>query len=107
MTSKLDSLKQHTQIVADTGDIDAIAKLQPTDATTNPSLLLKAASLPRCQPLLEQAIADAKGSSDPITNACDRFAVAIGREIKGIDNFLNSDDYYCNCQEYLCWRVPR
>lgn len=81
MTSKLDSLKQHTQIVADTGDIDAIAKLQPTDATTNPSLLLKAASLPRCQPLLEQAIADAKGSSDPITNACDRFAVAIGREI--------------------------
>ncbi len=81
MTSKLDSLKQHTQIVADTGDIDAIAQLQPTDATTNPSLLLKAASLPRCEPLLQQAITDAKDSSDPVANACDRFAVAIGREI--------------------------
>ncbi|WP_425056830.1 transaldolase [Pseudomonas abyssi] len=81
MTSKLDSLKQHTQIVADTGDIDAIAHLQPTDATTNPSLLLKAASLPRCEPLLQQAVDDAKDSSDPVANACDRFAVAIGREI--------------------------
>ncbi len=81
MTSKLDSLKQYTQIVADTGDIDAIAQLHPTDATTNPSLLLKAASLPRCEALLQQAIADAKASAEPVANACDRFAVAIGREI--------------------------
>ena len=45
MTSKLDQLKQFTTVVADTGDIDAIARLKPVDATTNPSLLLKALSL--------------------------------------------------------------
>ena len=43
MTSKLDQLKSMTDVVADTGDIDAIAKYHPLDATTNPSLLLKAA----------------------------------------------------------------
>ena len=45
MTSKLEQLKQFTTVVADTGDIDAIARLKPVDATTNPSLLLKAAGL--------------------------------------------------------------
>ncbi len=47
MTSKLDEIKKLTTVVADTGDLDAIARLQPVDATTNPSLLLKAAALPR------------------------------------------------------------
>ena len=42
MTSKLEQLKQFTTVVADTGDIDAIARLKPVDATTNPSLLLGA-----------------------------------------------------------------
>lgn len=42
MTSKLDQLKTMTTVVADTGDIEAIAKWRPEDATTNPSLLLKA-----------------------------------------------------------------
>ena len=46
MTSKLEQLKQFTTVVADTGDIDAIARLKPVDATTNPSLLLKAAAMP-------------------------------------------------------------
>lgn len=41
MTSKLEQLKQYTTVVADTGDFDAIARLKPVDATTNPSLLLK------------------------------------------------------------------
>ncbi len=40
MTSKLEQLKRYTTVVADTGDLDAIARLQPVDATTNPSLLL-------------------------------------------------------------------
>ena len=44
MTSKLDQLKTMTTVVADTGDIEAIAKWRPEDATTNPSLLLKAAA---------------------------------------------------------------
>lgn len=84
MTSKLASLKQHTLIVADTGDIDAIRQHQPSDATTNPSLLLKAAELTSCAPLLERAIGAAKGSAEPISEACDRFAVAVGSEILGL-----------------------
>lgn len=77
MTSKLEQLKQYTTVVADTGDFEAIARLQPVDATTNPSLLLKAASLPRCSALLREAVAQ---HADPAL-ACDRFAVAVGREI--------------------------
>ena len=56
MTSKLEQLKQFTTVVADTGDLDAIARLQPVDATTNPSLLLKAAALPRYTDLFNQAV---------------------------------------------------
>ncbi len=78
MTSKLDQLKQFTTVVADTGDLDAIARLEPVDATTNPSLLLKAAALPRSAELLQQAIAAGKGD---LGLACDHFAVGVGREI--------------------------
>lgn len=81
MTSKLDSLRQHTLIVADTGDIDAIRSLEPVDATTNPSLLLKAAQQSEYAHLLDQALKQASGSYDMITDACDHFAVAVGREI--------------------------
>jgi len=78
MTSKLDQLKQFTTVVADTGDLDAIARLKPVDATTNPSLLLKAAALPRYADLLDQAVA---GSAGDLGLACDRFGVAVGQEI--------------------------
>ncbi|XXF10822.1 transaldolase [Pseudomonas sp. D2-3] len=78
MTSKLDQLKQFTTVVADTGDIDAIARLKPVDATTNPSLLLKAAALPRYAELLKQAVAASQGDVDL---ASDRFGVTVGREI--------------------------
>ena len=52
----LDSLKKQTVIVADTGDIDAIAKHKPQDSTTNPSLLLKAAPQPRYRALVDEAL---------------------------------------------------
>ncbi len=78
MTSKLEQLKQFTTVVADTGDLDAIARLQPVDATTNPSLLLKAAALPRYADLLRQAVDAGKGD---LGLACDHFAVAVGQEI--------------------------
>ncbi|MGG2396079.1 transaldolase [Pseudomonas sp. SH1-B] len=78
MTSKLEQLKQFTTVVADTGDLDAIARLQPVDATTNPSLLLKAAALPRYADLLRRAIDAGKGD---LGLACDHFAVAVGQEI--------------------------
>lgn len=78
MTSKLDQLKQFSIVVADTGDLDAIAQLKPVDATTNPSLLLKAASLPQYAAHLQDAMARAQGD---LNLACDLFAVAVGQEI--------------------------
>ncbi|VXC34691.1 transaldolase B [Pseudomonas sp. 8AS] len=78
MTSKLDQLKQYTTVVADTGDLDAISRLKPVDATTNPSLLLKAAALPRYAHLLDEAVAGCQGD---LGLACDRFGVAVGQEI--------------------------
>ncbi|MFJ4371181.1 transaldolase [Pseudomonas japonica] len=78
MTSKLEQLKQFTTVVADTGDIDAISRLKPVDATTNPSLLLKAAAMPGYADLLDQAIRGSKGDVDL---ACDTFAVAVGSGI--------------------------
>jgi len=58
--SLLDSLKKYTTVVADTGDIEAIAKAKPQDATTNPSLLFKAAQQPRYKHLVEEAAAYSK-----------------------------------------------
>ncbi len=82
---KLTQLKQMTDVVADTGDIEAIAKYKPVDATTNPSLLLKAAQMPQYSHLLDQAAAQAKGvSGDTMAVLSDRFAVAIGKEITDI-----------------------
>jgi transaldolase len=88
MSSKLDQLKAMTDVVADTGDIEAMRRFQPMDATTNPSLLLKAAALPHYAELLDNAKAWAteRGGSDAeqLANCCDRFAVDVGREILAI-----------------------
>ncbi|MNM94063.1 Transaldolase [compost metagenome] len=81
MTSKLEQLKQYTTVVADTGDFDAIARLKPVDATTNPSLLLKAAALPRYAEHLAKATEAGKGDAGL---ACDHFAVAVGKDILGV-----------------------
>jgi len=56
MSSSLDHLKQHTIVVADTGDFGSIEKYKPQDATTNPSLILAASQLPQYQHLVEDAI---------------------------------------------------
>lgn len=83
--NKLEQLKQMTAVVADTGDIDAIKRFKPLDATTNPSLLLKAAALPAYQALVQQAKVWAMqqpGSRAQQLAACvDKLAVAIGAEI--------------------------
>jgi len=83
--SLLDSLKRYTVVVADTGDIDAIRRHRPQDATTNPSLLLKAAQQPQYRALVDGALADAAGVAAPgeaRTEAfMDRLAVGFGREI--------------------------
>lgn len=83
--SQLAQLRAVTIVVADTGELDAIKKYQPDDATTNPSLILKAAQIPAYEPLIDEAIAIAKGlSSDPaqqVQDTCDQLAVNIGKEI--------------------------
>ena len=85
MSSKLEQLKQMSLVVADTGDIEAIQKFQPVDATTNPSLLFKAAQLPQYQTLLqavrEQAAGVSGSSEEQLAHCCDLLAVAIGRRI--------------------------
>jgi len=77
-----------TDVVADTGDIEAMRAFKPMDATTNPSLLLKAAALPQYAELIERSVAHvaAQGGSEDeqVAALADHFAVAIGLEILSI-----------------------
>ncbi len=83
--SLLDSLKRVTTVVADTGDIEAMRQFRPQDATTNPSLLLKAAQQPQYRSLVEAALADADRAGATAARRTeafmDRLAVNFGREI--------------------------
>ncbi|KPZ69006.1 Transaldolase B [Shewanella sp. P1-14-1] len=85
MANTLAQLKALTTIVADTGDIEAIKRYQPEDATTNPSLILKAAQIPEYAPLIDDAINWAKAQSNDVAqqveDAGDKLAVNIGVEI--------------------------
>ena len=80
MSSQLESLRRHSVVVADTGDIDAAARWKPQDATTNPSLLLAAAGNPRYRHLIEDAVARGKGSLEA---TMEQLFVSFGREILG------------------------
>jgi transaldolase len=88
MSNKLEQLKSMTDVVADTGDIEAIKRFKPMDATTNPSLLLKAAQLPQYASLVSDSknwAAKQPGSSAEQLSACmDKLSVAIGSEILAI-----------------------
>ena len=85
MATLLEQLKTMTTIVADTGDVEAIKAVKPVDATTNPSLLLKASTLPQYAPLIEASIAYAKAQGgtkeQQVDHAADKLAVLIGLEI--------------------------
>ncbi|OUS23678.1 transaldolase [Gammaproteobacteria bacterium 45_16_T64] len=81
MSDKLTQLKAMTEVVADTGDIEAIKQYRPQDATTNPSLVLKAFSLSQYEPLILRAIQQSQGDA---SDAADRLAVLIGVEILNI-----------------------
>ena len=85
MQNKLEQLRKVTTVVADTGDIEAIKQYQPEDATTNPSLILKAATIEAYAPLIADAIDYAKKQSadkqQQVEMACDMLAVNIGKEI--------------------------
>lgn len=85
MASKLTQLKEMTTVVADTGDIEAIKQWTPVDATTNPSLLLKAAAMAQYQHLLNASASYARdqvtGTDAQAALSCDHLAVSIGKEI--------------------------
>ncbi|VEU40342.1 unnamed protein product [Pseudo-nitzschia multistriata] len=81
MPSKYNQLLEHTIVVADTGDVDAIAKIKPQDATTNPSLITKAAVMPEYQKLIEEAVEYSKGD---LSLAMDKVSVNFGIEITKI-----------------------
>jgi len=85
MSNKLEQLRKLTTVVADTGDIEAIAKYTPEDATTNPSLILKAAQIAEYAPLIDASIEYAKAQSDDkaqqVQDTCDMLNVNIGKEI--------------------------
>lgn len=83
--NKLEQLKKMTTVVADTGDINSIKRYTPTDATTNPSLILAAATMPQYVPLIDEAIAFAKKTALPrdeqLKLALDKIFVNFGAEI--------------------------
>jgi len=80
MVTQLDQLKALTSVVADTGDFASIRQYAPQDATTNPSLILKAASMPEYAWLLDKAIAESRHESETI----DHLLVLFGGEILNI-----------------------
>ena len=77
--NQLDALKLHTTVVADTGDFKQLAQFQPQDATTNPSLILKAVQKPEYAPLLSESVAAQKGQ--PLDVVMDHLLVRFGCEI--------------------------
>ncbi len=85
MPNLLDQLKQYSIVVADTGDFAGIKKFQPQDATTNPSLIAKAATMPEYRDLVDKTMADAgkrvASTEEFLASAMDRLFVAFGVEI--------------------------
>lgn len=81
MPTQYEQLLEHTIVVADTGDVDAIAKIKPQDATTNPSLITKAAVMPEYQRLIDEAVEYANGD---LSLAMDKVSVNFGIEITKI-----------------------
>jgi transaldolase len=82
MPNLLEALKRHTVVVADTGNFHELSAYTPRDATTNPSLILKAVQQPAYAPLLAQEVAAHRGGALP--DLVDRVLVRFGREILGI-----------------------
>lgn len=78
--NKLEQLRAMTTVVADTGDLEAITRLKPTDATTNPSLLLKAAALPQ----FSDQVAALAASPSTVADKVDHFAVSVGSQINQV-----------------------
>jgi transaldolase len=84
MTNKLEQLRAMTTVVSDTGDMDSIRAFKPTDATTNPSLILKAAEMPAYARLVDEAITWGGKRGASVSEVTDRVAVNFGSELTKI-----------------------
>jgi transaldolase len=84
MPSKLDQLKTMTTVVADTGDMQAIGTFKPTDCTTNPTLMLKAAQMEQYKHLVDEAIVWGRSHNALTSQVTDRLAVNFGAELTKI-----------------------
>ena len=84
MPNKLDQLRTMTTVVADTGDMELIRQFKPTNSTTNPSLILKAAELPGYARLVEEAIDWGRKTRAPVGDVTDRIAINFGAELTTI-----------------------
>lgn len=88
MTSKLEQLRSMTTVVADTGDIEAVARLKPVDCTTNPSIVLKAIGSPMFADKFKESVAWGRkqgGDNDAVAAAvADRLAISVGAALAGL-----------------------
>ena len=84
MTSKLEQLRAMTTVVSDTGDMESIRAFKPTDATTNPSLILKAAEMPAYARLVDEAIVWGRKRGASVGEVTDRIAINFGSELTKI-----------------------
>ena len=84
MASKLDQLRAMTTVVADTGDIEAVRRFRPTDCTTNPTLILKAAQSPAGAELIREACVWGRSHHGVTSRVADRLTVSFGAELAGI-----------------------
>lgn len=88
MTSKLDALRAMTTVVADTGDIEAVARLKPVDCTTNPTIVLKALGTPMFADAVKEAVTWGKsqgGDKDAVVaSVADRLAISVGAALAGL-----------------------
>jgi len=84
MVSKLESLRSMTTVVSDTGDMESIKRFKPTDATTNPTLILKASQLPAYAHLVDEAVSWGARRGAPAHAVTDRLAVNFGTELTKI-----------------------
>ncbi|MFP5206830.1 MAG: transaldolase family protein, partial [Acidobacteriota bacterium] len=87
----LEQLRRYTTVVADTGDIEAMEKFRPQDATTNPSLITAAAQMPQYQSVVDEVLKSAKddlgesaGDKEVANLAFKRLAIAFGKKILAI-----------------------
>ena len=84
MASKLEQLREMTVVVADTGDLEAVRRLQPQDCTTNPSLVLKAIQNPAMEEHIARAVAKGRGSDGGVAVVAQELTVGLGAELSKI-----------------------